>query len=84
MQLHWRYKTTMPAIRSTVGNFAAWCRVASWNNNDFHDNCPYNPNQLVLVHNRSGKPEKGPSAAMKHVKAVFNDLSNDRFLMKCL
>ena len=29
------------------------------------------PKQLVLVQNRSGKPEKGPNAALKHAKAVL-------------
>ena len=38
----------------------------------------------MLVQNRSRKPGKGPNAVMTHVKAVFNDLSNDSLLMKCL
>ena len=30
------------------------------------------------------KPVKVSNAAMKHAKAVFNDLSNDNLLMRCL
>ena len=50
------YKTTMPAIRSNVGSlavmktaiFAAWCHVASSNNNNFHDHCPDGPNSYCM------------------------------------
>ena len=49
------YKTTMSAIRSNVGSlavttviYAAWCHVASSNNDNFYDHCPDGPNMSCL------------------------------------
>ena len=65
--------------------YAAWCHVASSNNNNFHDHWTRWTKQLVLVQNRSGKPEKGPNAVPKHVKAALMIFPMTAFfLMKCL
>ena len=87
------------ALRGNVGSveamktaiYAAWCHVASSKNNNFHHHCPEGPNSWCMykVDEANGTslyiPGKGlPSGAIKHVKAVFDDLSNDSLLMKCL
>ena len=81
------------ALRGNVGSveamktaiYAAWCHVASSKNNNFHHHCPEGLNSWCMykVDEANGTslyiPGKGlPSGAIKHVKAVFDDLSNDR------
>ena len=84
------------AIRENVGSleamktaiYAAWCHVASSKNNNLHDHCPEGPNSSYMykVDEANGTslyvPGKGlPSGVIKHVTAVFDDLSNDSLLM---
>ena len=71
--------------------YATRCHVASSKNNNFHDHCPEGPNSWCMyqVDEANGTslyvPGKGlPNGAIRHVKAVFDDLSNDSLLMKCL
>ena len=73
------------------GIYAAWCHVSSSSDNNFHVHCPAGPNswciyQCDLVNGTSTyKPGNGllPSV-IKHVKSVFENLSSDELLSKCL
>lgn len=87
------------AIRNNIGSlaemktaiYAAWCHVASSKNNNFHEHCPDGPKSWCMfkVDQANGTclyvPGMGlRNGVIKYVKAVFNDLSNDSLLMKCL
>ena len=73
------------------GIYAAWCHVSSSSDNNFHVHCPAGPNswciyQCDLVNGTSTyKPGNGllPSV-IKHVKSVFDNLSSNELLSKCL
>ena len=71
--------------------YAAWYHVSSSEKDHFHVHCPVGPNswcsyQCDLANGTSTyKPGKGlHPAVIKFVKGVFDDLSSDELLSKCL
>ena len=87
------------SVRSNVGNlnamkkaiYASWCHVSSSKENNFHIHCPEGANSWCTyqadfangtsthIHGKGLKPE-----IIKHVKAVFDDLSDETLLNRCL
>ena len=87
------------AIRSNVGNivemkkniYAAWCHVCSSEKNNFHVHCSKGPKSWCTYQcdiangTKTHVPGKGlPSEVIKHVNEVFDELSDDNLLIKCL
>ena len=87
------------AIRSNIGNlhvmkkaiYASWCHVSSSEENNFHTHCTEGTNSWCTyqadiangtsthIHGKGVKAE-----IIKHVKAVFDGLSDETLLKKCL
>ena len=87
------------AVRSNVGDlagmkkaiYAAWCHVSSSEKSNFHVHCPVGPDSWCMfqtdIANGTSLHKHGkglPPTVIKQVKAVFDDLSTDNLLSKCL
>ena len=70
--------------------YAAWCRVCSSEKNNFHVHCPIGRKCWCTYQSdiangtKTHVSGKGLPENVKHVKEVFDELSDDNLLMKCL
>ena len=82
------------AVRSNVGNivgmkkniYVAWCHVCSSEKNNFHVQNSKCTNQCDIANGtKTCVPGIGlPSEIIKHAKVVFDKLSDNKLLTKCL
>ena len=87
------------AVRSNIGDlegtkkaiYASWCHVSSSDKHDYHVHCPVGPKSWCTCQSdiangtSTHKHRKGlPPTVNKHVKSVFDNLSTDELLTKCL
>ena len=87
------------AVRSNVGDivkmkkaiYAAWCHVCSSEKRNYHVHCPAGADSWCTyqldIANKTNLYVHGkglPDEVIKHVKPIFDSLSNDQLLSKCL